>query len=158
MTAVYEPIGVDLSQVDATPKFKLGTEARGDGINRWVYVEAAEAIDQYDAVAIDEDGVASQLTSTEAEDAWKIGAALNDMTAGQFGWVQVRGKGFVNVVAVSADTVLSTSATAGALDDLTTGAVRIQGIVALEANTLTTKTAVECFMAIEPFAELPALD
>ena len=158
MVEIYSPVGVDVEVTHTTPQFTLGTRARGEGQREYVYIQASEALDQYDCVGADESFAAAQFTDTEAEDAWKFGVVPVAFAADAYGWMQVKGPCTFNGLAVSADTVLVSTATAGALDDVTNAGVRIQGIVALAANMITTKTAISGFMAVEPFSELPSLD
>jgi hypothetical protein len=144
--------------VNSNP-FTVGQEAEGPLNAKYLWVLAEEDLALYDAVAVDEAGTASQLTSTEAALAWKIGVVSQAAIAdGSYGWIQTRGTATVFVQpACAADTRLVSTATAGALDDSTTVGVIIKGIVATATNTLTVKAAVSCYMAVEPFADIPAI-
>lgn len=139
--------------------FALGQVAVGTDGSSWVFVLAGEAINQYDAVAVDEDFEANQLTSTEAAEGQKFGvASQGGIASGAYGWVQVRGVTTVFVLgSVPNDTLLVSSATAGALSDSTTVGTKIKGIVTTASNTLTTKAAVAAFMTVEPFCDVPAI-
>lgn len=166
-------LGINLQQVYTPPPasnptpyqlvnsnpFAVGQEAEGPLNAGYIWVLAEEDLAQYDAVAIDEAGNASQLTSTEAAAAWKIGVVTQAAIAdGSYGWVQIRGTGTVFVLgSCAADTRLVSTGTAGALDDSTTVGVVIKGIVITATNTLTTKAAAACYMAVEPFADIPAI-
>jgi len=135
------------------PPFEVGTLAEATDGGLWVYVLAEEALGQYDAVAIDENFVASQATDTEADDSWKFGVAAATAIADEsYGWVQCRGPTTVFVTGSCApDVPLFVSATAGAITDNTTVGTRIKGIVTTTTNSLTTKNAVAAFMPVEPF-------
>lgn len=140
--------------------FTVGQTAEGPNNAAYIWVLAAEALNLNDAVAIDEAGSASQLTSTEAAMAWKIGvqSQVTSIAAASYGWVQIRGTCNVFVLAgTTPDTRLVSSATAGALDDSTTVGTVIKGIVTTASNTLTVKAAIAAFMAVEPFADIPAI-
>jgi hypothetical protein len=139
--------------------FAVGQVATGTDGSVWVFVLAGEEISQYDAVAIDEDFLVLQLTSTEAALGQKFGVASQTAIAKDaYGWVQVRGVTTVFTLGGTANnTRLVSSATAGALDDTTTVGTIIKGIVTTTSNTLTTKAAVAAFMTVEPFCDIPAI-
>src|SRR5678810_983126 len=96
-------LGVNLAQIftpgttlypysNTDPPLAVGQQTSGTGDSLWVYVLALENLGQYDAVAIDENFVASQATDTEADDSWKFGvAAAVAIPAASYGWVQCRG-------------------------------------------------------------------
>lgn len=147
-------IGIDLTRtVSGTTtdgenaEFTLGTRASGTDNQEYIYVQADEAITQYDLVAIDENFQMSQLTATEAGDGWTIGAAQVAFSDNELGWVAVKGHNLQGRVGAScaADVALYTSGTAGVVDDAT-GGTKIDGIVAVGANTPTTAGNVEILM------------
>lgn len=145
--------------VDLTVPFALGQVATGTDGSSWVFVLSGDAIARYDAVGIDEAFLAVQLDSTEAATGHKFGVASQAAIAsGSYGWVQTRGVTTVYTLGGTAnDTLLVSSATAGALDDSTTVGTKIKGIVTTASNTLTTKAAVAAFMTVEPFCDIPAI-
>lgn len=125
----------------------LGTRVSATDNQVYVYVHASEAISQYDFVGIDENWEVAALGSTEAGDGWTIGVAQVALSDNDFGWVAIGGANLQGNVlgACAADTTLRTSATDGALDDNTTG-TKIDGVVCVAANTLTTETNVEVLL------------
>lgn len=143
----------DLYPYTGEVPFDVGQLAQATDGGLWVYVLALENLAQYDAVAIDENFVASQATDTEADDSWKFGvSAAVAIPAASYGWVQVRGPTTVFVTGSCApDVPLFVSATAGAITDNTTVGTRIKGIVTTTTNSVTTKAAVAAFMPVEPF-------
>lgn len=147
MVKVYSPIGVGLTDTPTTIEHTLGDKAVAEDGQEYVYVQAAEAISQYDFVGIDEDFAASQLTSTEAGDGWMIGVAQSALSADDYGWVCVKGANLTGNVlgSCNADVALYTSGTAGYLDDATTG-TKIDGVVAVAANGVTDAASVEVLL------------
>lgn len=143
----------DLYPYTGVAPFEVGQLAEATDGGLWLYVVAAEAIGQYDAVAIDENMAASQATDTEADDSWKFGvAAATAIAEDSYGWVQVRGPTTVFVTGSCApDVPLFVSGTAGAITDNTTVGTRIKGIVTTTTNAVTTKAAVAAYMPVEPF-------
>lgn len=125
----------------------LGTRVTATDGQVYVYGHAAEAIGQYNFVGVDENFEVSNLTSTEAGDGWMIGVAQTALSDNDFGWVAIAGANLQGNVLAScaADTLLRTSATQGYLDDNTTG-TKIDGVVAVGANTLTSATNVEVLL------------
>ncbi|MEC9266715.1 MAG: hypothetical protein VX464_11700 [Pseudomonadota bacterium] len=141
-------IGPYIAGTTTDAKFGLG-DKHVDHLGRtWVYVQAAEALTQYDFVGIDEDYAASQLTATEAGDGWFIGVAQVAFSADEYGWIVCQGaNGITARVAAScaADVALYTTATAGVVDDATT-TTKIDGVVAVAANTTTSVANVEVLL------------
>ncbi len=145
-------IGVNLDAVTAgtttdgeNAEFTLGTVVKTTDGQEYTYVQAAEAITQYDFVAISEDFQMSQLTKTEADDGWIIGIAQIAFADNDLGWVATKGANLTGKVLAScaADVALYTSGTAGAVDDASTSQTKIDGIVLVSANTNGSATAKE---------------
>ncbi|HKJ73341.1 MAG TPA: hypothetical protein VKA19_04430 [Alphaproteobacteria bacterium] len=128
--------------------FALGTKVQATNGQTWMYVQAAEAITQYDFVAIDENYQMSQITATEAGDGWHIGVAQNAFADNDLGWVCIAGSNANGRLAGStaADAALYTSPTAGALDDVSTVGTKIDGVVAVTGNTTTAVANVEVLL------------
>lgn len=141
-------IGAYLGGTTTDQKFGLGDKFTDELGRCWVYVQAAEALTQYDVVAIDENYQASQLTTTEADDGWFIGVAQVAFSDNDYGWIVCSGaNGITARVAAScaADVALYTTATGGVIDDATT-TTKIDGIVAVSANTTTSVANVEVLL------------
>lgn len=139
-------LGVDITRADSSATQKLGTCVEYTAGQTYMYVLAAEAIGQYLTVGVDEDGNASKLTKTIADDGWTIGFAQAALASGEYGWVALRGRGEIyakTLTDCAADVILYTSSTAGYLDDDSSSQTRIAGVVATSAATSATSTTVE---------------
>jgi len=145
-------IGLNTSEVRTSaegPAFKLGERCSSVANEReYIYVEADEAITSGNAVLIHEDYGAEQIDSTSsapgAGQGMPAGLAVATIASGGFGWVQVKGPGDVNLntgTSCAVHTQLTSSATAGQLDDATTAGLEvIDGFVTTgaEASNLAT--------------------
>lgn len=119
------------------------------------YVFALSALSQYNAVCIDADGNASNLTTTNAAEVKRVGVAQVSIATSTYGWVQRSGKMNVNVLADCADFVaLFTTATPGKLDDATISERLVLGInLVTSTNTVAAITAIGAApLQIFPFA------
>lgn len=143
-------LGVDLNNVftpSATtgasdgydnPPHGAGDLVFGNDGSEWEYVKAATTINQYDCVAIDNAGNASQITKALADTySYMIGFAQIAIASGSYGWVCRRGGNIqVNVLTgTSANAPLYTTATAGALSSTSTSQDLITGVVVTTANS-----------------------
>lgn len=128
-TVTSSLIGVSLNSYDTTATFALGSQVNtGDG-GLFEYVRVASAVAAYNAVAIDADGVASNLTTTLAATQKKVAVAQISIAVSCYGWVQRAGKMGVNVAANCQDFVpLFTTATPGVLDDATVSECLVLGL------------------------------
>lgn len=136
-------VGVNLDAVvagtttdGANAEFPLGTIVNATDGQMYMYVQAAEAITQYDAVAVNENYQMSQLTKTEADDGWMIGFAQIAFADNDLGWVAIKGPNLQVRVLTSclADVAIYTSGTAGVLDDSSTSQTKIDGVVMVSTN------------------------
>jgi len=140
MTArIVSLIGAGATRTTPGQEFALGEVARGDKGTEWIYIQAASAIAQYDAVQIDENFSAqpASTTTTDAARGDMIGIAQTAIASGEYGWIARRGTGLkVNAGAsCAANTALNSTGTAGQLDDdASVGAEAIDGIVLSAAN------------------------
>lgn len=134
--------------------FGLGDQVNAYDGSKYVFVSASGAsITSYQVVAFGSNGNAQAITSALAQAGNRVGVAPYSISSGSYGWVQVQGVVTVNVLSTcSSNTVLYTSATAGALDDTSTSQIKIAGITTLANITALGSTA--AFLAIEPFAAL----
>lgn len=130
-TTIVSPIGADPEAAnDEVAQFAAGTIARGNDGDEYVYVKAnADGIASAgQAVLLDEDWVADLLDSTNSATAFgqKVGVARTAITANYWGWVQVAGVTTLQVAAsCAANAALTSSATAGQVDDATTAGLEV---------------------------------
>lgn len=111
----------------------LGTRILSISGNEYMKVKANGAIDQYDAVVVDEtlDAIVASLTTTATAFGQVVGVAMATAADNEDLWVQIGGVGVVNVLAsCAANVVLNSTATDGQLDDdATAGSEDIAGII-----------------------------
>jgi hypothetical protein len=115
----------------AVIEFRLGDVA-SNRLGSFVYIKASAAIDQYAFVAIDENGNATMLTTTNAGTGeGTVGVVQVALSTNEFGfaWIGgaaggggvIRGKVAASYVANAA---LNTTATAGVADDASTTIIK----------------------------------
>lgn len=143
MTKTFSPVGVDFDVAHTTPQVALNTETQSD-FGAGVYVCAASLVSQYDVVAIDQDGLAVPITTTNANLGRRIGFAQIGASASNFVSVVTQGAGFLmNVIAAApADTRLYTTNTAGSLGASATSHAEIIGVTFGTSNTGTATAVV----------------
>ena len=128
-TVTSSMIGVDLNNYNTTAQFAKGTLVNGTDGSLFEYVNTLSAIPAYNAVIIDEQGDASNITTTNAAENKKVAVAQISIAVSCFGWVQRMGKMNVNVLANCQDFVaLFTTATPGSLDDVTVSECLVLGL------------------------------
>lgn len=109
----------------------LGANTTSDGTKIYLYVHAAEAITGAGYMCVvDSDGEAEMLDTTSsapgAGAGCRVGAAQTDVADNEWFWIQVYGKGSIRTLASAAlGTELTSSATAGAVDDATTAGLEV---------------------------------
>ena len=123
------PIGMQMLTDNSTVQnHPLGTIARGDsptlGTGEFIYLKGVASTVVGDAVVFDE---AFATTRTVAASRGPVAVAMSACVANEFGWYQIQGMAVVSALTVSADALVSLSATAGNLDDLTTAQYLITG-------------------------------
>lgn len=123
-------LGVNLGAYDAAPgAFAPGTQILTTQGGMFEYCNVLSAISTYNAVIIDDNGNASNLTTTNAAFWKKVGVAQVSIAVSCFGWIQRSGKMIVNVAAQCQDFVaLFTTATPGVVDDITVSEALILGL------------------------------
>jgi hypothetical protein len=118
---------------DQGREFALGTQAALQDGSVYEYVQAAEAITQYQVVGITEAGQASKLTKALADAGRRIGVAQVAFADNDFGWVCKRSGADTVKVRVAANCLpnerLYTTGTAGSLDDTSASQTAVFGIV-----------------------------
>jgi hypothetical protein len=143
MTAASSVIGINPTQVDAIPQFKLGTIGGFDdpvlGYREFIYGIATAAITGLGYVCVEGilNGNFSMITTANTAAGQlggagsRVGVAQVALATGQAGWFQVAGAGAMRSAASNAlGTRQNTTAVAGVLDDDGTAASRqIFGIV-----------------------------
>lgn len=138
-TAPFYPtegaIGVNFNAVDSTQVWGLGEIKRGNDGTEWIYVKCnSVTITKHDVCVINENFVAEPITTTNGAAGHQV-AVANGVAAvpGNYLWLNRGGSGtYVKVRAATLcvpDALLYTTATAGVLDDASTGNVAVEGIV-----------------------------
>lgn len=142
-------LGVQLTQVDSSAGFTLGTTVNLNDGGQAMYVKSStSALSTYAAVSIGVNGIATMLTTTNAEASPRIGFAQTSIGTSQYGWVNLGGQPLVNLAANCDDGVpLFTTSTAGVLDDATVSAGYVMGLVS--SRTISNATAVTCLGAAQ---------
>lgn len=137
-------IGVNLTRVDSTAQFPVGTLVNLSDGGQAMYVQSTtSALSTYAAVSIDANGLATMLTTTNAATSPRIGFAQTSIATGAFGWVAIGGSPIVNLAANCDDAVpLFTTGTPGVLDDATVTAGYVFGLIS--TVTISNATAVTC--------------
>jgi hypothetical protein len=151
-------LGVDLTNTkagtgtsfDQGGQFAVGQRVTATDGSNWLYVHAAEAVAQYDCVAIDENFEVRKITKALADAGHGVGFAQVALADNDFGWVAVNSPGniTVNVLAsCAADVQLYTSGTAGKLDDTSASQNLIRGVVLVTAatNTASSREAIAVY-------------
>jgi hypothetical protein len=123
------------------PPFQLGQTVKGSGDSDFVFVKASAAIGAGDTCLISTAFNAAGITTTTATSAFGqlVGVAVVAIASGSYGWIQRAGRvtpsGMRVLDAAAPFAQLSTTATAGTLDDATTTAlVRITGLIITATN------------------------
>ena len=143
-TSTSSVIGVNLTQVDDSALFPTGTLVNLSDGGQAMYIHAsASALSTYAAVSVDENGVATMLTATNANTNPTVAFAQVSIATSAYGWVHLGGKVTVNLAAQCADQVpLWATSTAGVLDDATASVGYINGVMSV--TTISNATAVTC--------------
>jgi hypothetical protein len=130
-------IGLSATEVIAStsvPAFTVGSLGRvddSDGTKLYLYVHAAEAITGAGYLCVvDSVGEAEMVDTTSsapgAGQGMRCGAAQADVADNEWFWIQVYGRGSLRTLASAAvGTELTSSATAGAVDDATTAGLEV---------------------------------
>lgn len=128
-------IGIDPTAVDSSDLHGVGAYGTPDGENFYVYVKANEAMADGEVATYDSAFLAKLVDTTETAPGTgqgkAVGVARATLAANEYGWLQVRGTGNVQVNAsCAAYTELNATSTGGQIDDdATAGAEAIAGIV-----------------------------
>lgn len=152
-------LGVNITQVDTTAQFELGTRVSGTDGSVYIYGQAngAFTLGQGQVVQIETSGqiydatLISTTTSASAKGDL-VGIVKAVMADNEYGWFQIQGYTTVYVLAsCAANTALNTTATGGQLDDdATAGAEVVENIYTLTANGAGGAAAVAAFIANTP--------
>lgn len=120
---------------------------------KFVFVSASTSVTSFQLVAIDSQHYVQAANSALASAASRLGVAQNNISAGSWGWVQVRGLMTVKALSTcSASSALYTSGTAGSVDDTSASQVKIGGLV-LTAN-ITDAANASAVAAVDMFTAL----
>lgn len=148
-TSTSGVIGVNLTRVDDTAMFALGTLVNTSDGGQAMYVHAsASALSTYSAVFVQQDGVATMTTTALAPLNARVGFAQTSIGTSKYGWVQLGGQVLVNCAAQCQDNVpLFTTTTPGVLDDTIVSNGYVIGLTPL--TTISNATAVTCLAAAQ---------
>ena len=141
-----------LGYTDSSPAVNVGTVVTLDDGGMAVYVRAASAISQYNAVCLPNSNIATNATTARVADTKRVGFAQVSIASGDYGWVHLGGKVRVNVSASCLPAVaLYTTSTEGRLDDATVSGALVAGVVTeLTASATSAMTAVAAFTMVIP--------
>lgn len=141
-------IGIDdgevlTSSADANEKWALGTRITKEDGREYIYVEADEALTAGNLALIHEDYGAENVDATSSApgtgQGMPCGLVVATIASGGFGWLQTYGPGDVSLnvgSSCAAHTQLTSSASAGRLDDATTSGLEvIDGVVTTGAES-----------------------
>lgn len=122
---VYSPAGVDLTRTHTTAQFKLGTIARADFGQTYIYVLSSGTLAQGSLAVVDEAFTARGGTTALAKAAGQPGWSQIAFATDVYGWVATGGRKLYGKQkdANSADAQLFTSTSVGIMGvDASTGA------------------------------------
>ena len=141
-----------LGSTDSTAGVNVGTVVTLDDGGMAVYVQAASAIAQYNAVAIPNTNIALNATTARVADTKRVGFEQVSIASGYYGWVHLGGKVRVNVSASCLPAVaLYTTSTEGRLDDATVSGALVAGVVTeVTASATSAMTAVAAYSMVIP--------
>lgn len=127
MAFVLDGTLVDLTLTGTTKLYPLGTEKEASDGNTYVYIEADEALAQYAACRLLEDGGSDELTTTNSGAVpTRVVVPQVAIASGSYGWAVSHGISFSVLAAAScaADVKCYTTATAGVIDDAATDLIQ----------------------------------
>lgn len=141
-----------LTDTQSSPSINVGTLVNLDDGGQAVYVRAASAISQYNAVCIPATNIATNATTARVANTKRVGFAQTSIASGDYGWVQLGGKVRVVVSASCLPGVaLYTTSTEGVLDDATVSGALVAGVVTeLTASATSAMTAVAAYTMVIP--------
>lgn len=119
--------GVDLTRVDSTAQFTVGTTEYGSDGNWYQYATATTAVAAYAAASISSAGAAAELTTTTSgAGPVAVGVPQVAVGAGSYGWFVRWGLSFTVLAAAGsvAGAKQYTTATAGVVDDTATDLIQ----------------------------------
>ena len=141
-----------LGDTQTSAAVNVGTVVTLDDGGMAVYVQAASAISQYNAVCIPNTNVATNATTARVAATKRVGFAQVSIASGSYGWVHLGGKVRVNVSASCLPAVaLYTTTTEGRLDDATVSGALVAGVVTeVTASATSALTAVAAYSMVIP--------
>ena len=141
-----------LGDTQTSAAVNVGTVVTLDDGGMAVYVQAASAISQYNAVCIPNTNIATNATTARAAATKRVGFAQVSIASGSYGWVHLGGKVRVNVSASCLPAVaLYTTTTEGRLDDATVSGALVAGVVTeVTASATSALTAVAAYSMVIP--------
>ena len=89
----YSTTTIRPGEPEGGKEFELGSIVTGSNGTEWMFVKCAAAVKQFDCVVIDELFNAASVTNANARYGYTVGWAQVAFTAGDVGWVALRGTG-----------------------------------------------------------------
>ena len=141
-----------LGYTQSSPSLQVGTVVTLDDGGMAVYVQAASALSQYNAVCIPNTNIATNATTARVAATKRVGFAQVSIASGDYGWVHLGGKVRVKVSASCLPAVaLYTTTTEGLLDDATVSGALVAGVVTeVTASATSAMTAVAAYTMVIP--------
>ena len=143
-------IGANVTANEAVAQFELGANIEASDGTKYKYVQASEAITAGDFVTISSAGLATKVRTTAGTQlGLEVGVADTALTSSYHGCVTVEGNATGSVAAnCAANAKLYTTATAGVLDDESSGQTLIGQTVAITAVVTAGTTTIRLGKAI----------
>ena len=143
-----ETVGSTVVNTGNAVTVPLGTVVSLDDGGEAMYVRAASAVGQYNAVVISSGHIASNLTTTNVAKgdggiSKQVAWAQTSIAVSASGWVHLSGRPIGELAANCANQIaLFTTATAGVLDDATVSAAMVAGVcLKIGATSVSNATA-----------------
>ena len=128
--------------------FKLGQRVQVQG-KEYIYAKNASSNAAWRMVNVNASTFAiTGLTTALSAASEIIGVLPAAIASDEYGWVQIYGRGKLQVLGLAVKNIaLFSTTTAGSLDDATASNFRIEGINLLSTNPSSTATALSAFIA-----------
>lgn len=136
-TQVFTPGTTAYPYTADYPPIAVGTTVYGTDETAWVYCLASAAIAAYDVVLISAAYACADLTTTNATFGTQVGVAPVAIASGSYGWIQRLGKctgGIFVKDACAPNVSLTTTASTGVIDDISTTGKTVTGIIVTATN------------------------
>ena len=129
--------------------FRLGQRVKTLDGKEYIYAKNASSNAAWRMVTVNASTFAiSGLTTALSANSEILGVLPAAIASDEYGWVQIYGRGKLQVLGAAVKNIaLFSTTTAGALDDATASNYRIEGINLLSTNPSATATALSAFIA-----------